>query len=433
MASSHLEDDFILRWDAADPKYLPLLSEGGITAVLTPDLPAGFRESCARAGISVEEAGNLAFASLEEIGHAGSDAPVVLDHGLWPGAGQPPSVAGGDHAVAGASAQPWIDANMHWFSWLRALYPGRPAVLGYLPNRKAGLPEDRLVPYETLELALIEARMSGGNYVLALETRYRDALLKGESKARNAWRGLGRTARWLRENAQYLRQPALPVITGLADPGEETAEIANLLFRQNASPALAALSSPPRPDPRRIRALVAVNLHNGTPASGPRILAHANSGSTVVLDDGDTAGWWRSSAGGRLREEHDREFYELGQGRLVVYKERILDPSEFALDVIDLVTHPRRAVRLWGTSTVIGVLKIPPADHADGKTATLTLVNYGLRVQRDILARVQGKFHSASLLRPEAGPLELETAIRGGSTTEILLPEIQKTAIVLFR
>ena len=64
-----------------------------------------------------------------------------------------------------------------------------------------------MVPFETLELALVEAWAAGGNYILALEPRYQDALLRGEERALTAWRSLGRTARWLREHASLFRQP----------------------------------------------------------------------------------------------------------------------------------------------------------------------------------------------------------------------------------
>jgi hypothetical protein len=429
MAAFDLTDDIVVRWEAADPAHIPVLQEGGITAIVTEEPTAGFVERCAEAGIAVEPASNLRITLLEAIAHAPSDAPLVLNHGLWPGSGRPPNTRG-DYAVAGASAKPWVDANMHWVAWLSTLYPERTAVLGYLPDEQAGLPADRLVPYETLELALVEARVNGGNFILALEPRYRNALLGGEPRAMAAWNHLGRTARWLRQNAPLFRQPTVPNVTVLVEAGEETAEIANLLFRQNASPMLAPLAFPPAPDPPGMRAMVAVNLGSGVPSSRGRILAHARAGSTVVLDDGDQADWWRDSVGERFVKEHDRDFFRLGKGRLVVYKERIVDPSDFALDVIDLVTHPRRAARLWGANTVIAVAKSASAD--DGANCSLVLVNYGSQSYSDILARVQGAYTRASLLRPESEPIELKTAARG-TTTEVLVPEIRKAAIVLFR
>jgi hypothetical protein len=315
---------------------------------------------------------------------------------------------------------------------MQALDPQRPAILGYLPDSKAGLTADRLVPYETLELAMVEARVVGGNYILALEPRYREALLGDDSKALAAWKELGRTARWVQANARYLTQPTIPIITALVESSEDTAEIANLLFRQNASPALEPVVSPPRPDPQNRLAIVAVNLREGAPAAAEIIIAHARSGSTVVLDDGERYDWWRRDIEEHIREEHDRDFFRVGRGQLVVYRERIADPSDFALDVIDLVSHERRAVRLWVANTVIGVVKSTPRDDADQARRSLTIVNYGAPIDSEILVRVQGNYSFAELSRPESGPIYLK-AINRGTTTEISIPNLRRTGIVLFR
>ena len=45
----------------------------------------------------------------------------------------------------------------------------------------------------------MEAWVAGGDCVLALEPGLREALPRGEEKATAAWRGLGQTARWLRQ------------------------------------------------------------------------------------------------------------------------------------------------------------------------------------------------------------------------------------------
>src|SRR5208337_2368056 len=94
-----------------------------------------------------------------------------------------------------------------------------------------------------------------------LEPRYHARLLRGEAKALTAWRQLGRTARWLDKHASLFRQATLPAVTVLVEPDEGLAEIVNLLYRQNTSPALASAADPPVPDPLRRLALVAVNIH----------------------------------------------------------------------------------------------------------------------------------------------------------------------------
>ena len=73
------------------------------------------------------------------------------------------------------------------------------------------------MPYDSLELALIEAWTAGGNYILAMEPHYREALLSNDPKATAAWKQLGKTARWLRENITLFRQPSFPIVTALVD------------------------------------------------------------------------------------------------------------------------------------------------------------------------------------------------------------------------
>ncbi len=94
--------------------------------------------------------------------------------GLWPGIRKPPAVPGRGDETASASREPWVDANGYQAGYLRAIHPDRPPVLAYLPDKL----DDRVVPYDSLELALIEAWVSGGNYIMAMEPHYREALSK---------------------------------------------------------------------------------------------------------------------------------------------------------------------------------------------------------------------------------------------------------------
>jgi len=352
---------------------------------------------------------------------------VAHEQGLWPGISRDPMEKGGDAAVAGASHQPWVDANGFWIGWLKALYPERPAVLGYRADDKAGLKADRMVPNDSVELALVEAWAAGGNYVLSLPQSYREALAKPDQRAVDDWRQLARTARWLQENVALFRQPVIPTVTVLVDSTETTAEVVNLMYRQNVAPAVKSIASPPKPDPAKILALVAVSVETPTPEARKTILAHASAGATVVVDAAGEKAWWRDSGLKLLRKEDDRDFYTLGRGQLVAYHEQITDVSEFAFDVIDLIGHKRRAVRLWNAPSQIALLTNSPRPGE----VVLSVVNYGSSRRWETLTRVQGVFNRATLLRPEAAPREIK-ATKRGTTTEIYLPEMRRLAVVVF-
>lgn len=387
-----LSREIIARW-SADPALASLWQEAGITML---------RE------------GAVKFATLADLERLPFDVPLVLQSGMWPGVSRGPAIKDRGDETASASKEPWLDANGYWLGYLRALYPKRPPVLGYQP------PSGRLLPFDTLELALLEAWVSGGNYVLSIDPRYRDAVIARDNKAVAAWRQLGRTVRWLREHEGLFRQPTIPIVTVVVEPGPLSAEIANLLYRRNASPAVVSVANLPPPDPSRRLAIVAANLRPWDAGLRARLVAHAEAGATVVATD------FSDKSLKVERSEPDRDFLRAGRGRIVAYRKPVADPSEFALDVIDVVTHKRRAVRLWNGLSVIAL-----ATAAPGSGTLLHALNYGSPIENDVQARVQGDFRAATLLHPESEPAELKTA-RRGSTTEVQIPGILRLAVVQF-
>jgi len=145
---------------------------------------------------------------------------------------------------------------------------------------------------------------------------------------------------------------------------------------------------------------------------------------------GETA-WWRDPQLNLVRSQEDREFFSLGRGQVVAYRAPISDPSEFAFDVIDIVTQQRRATRVWNAATVIARATSSPRGANQGQ-ALLHLINYGSRLDSEVLAAVQGSYTHASLLRPEAGSVSLSTA-RRGTNTEVTVPELGRVGVVVLR
>ena len=236
---------------------------------------------------------------------------------------------------------------------------------------------------------------------------------------------VGRTARWLKENRNLLRQPPLSTITLLVEPGEATAEIAALMFRQSGSPELVSTERVPVPDARRRPVIVAAGIKPPSAELRKLLLAHAAGGAAVILDAGGESTWWKTPALKPGRQFEDRGFYGLGAGQLLVYKDAVMDPGDFALDVLDLAGD-RRPIRLWEASAAIAMVS-----HAGGAGPVLQVVNYGSATRGDILAHVRGVYGSATLLRPGEAPSKLRTCRRGGNT-EVLLPSLKRLAVVAF-
>ncbi|MCS7024115.1 MAG: hypothetical protein NZV14_04905 [Bryobacteraceae bacterium] len=390
----------IARWPDGRPEDVPVLKSCGVEAVL--------EEDAARLGPELQRA---------EIAVCPSRAlPEIVSHGLWPGVRSEPRTGDSDE-TASASREPWVDSNGYLVYFERALHPQRPAVLGYRANQEAGLDGSRVVPFDSLELAYAEARLAGGNYLLSFDPRFREALRVGDAKAKAAAASLARTHRWFRTVEPWLGRAVSPTVIMLVEPGD-TLELANLGYRRGVSPRLVALAELPAPDPNRILVVSAASLKQ-VPAT---VYDHARAGSTVVIDSPPDPSWKL------IKQESDRRFFSLGKGQVVAYQERIVDPSEYALDLNDLVSYRRRPVRIWNALAAIVVA----TEGVHPRESVAYLINYGAKVEQEVQLRIQGHFARAELLRPEdSAPRSLKISKRG-TMSEVFLPDLLRVAIIRF-
>jgi hypothetical protein len=347
--------------------------------------------------------------SPEQIGWDVRPALAVLRYGQWPG------VHSGDAGSAGATESPWIDANSYLVSYLRATHPERPAWLGYRADQAAGVPADRMLSHESVELALVEASAAGGNVILDIPERYRRGLADGDRKAVEAWRALVETATFLRKHREELHRPQTSLVAAAAEDIEEQGEILNLLFRSNVAPV--ALGTESNGVPAGVKVLVAA----GAPWAAGMASQFARSGGTVMAAPGlkNTAEWWTLDGSERISGTKDVVRYRAGRGEIIAYADPIYDPAEFAFDVME-VTDRRRAVRLWGPAAMLCIL------HRQPRGVSVELINYGSTAHH-FLIRVEGEYRQATLLRPEAKALKLESRSRDGGS-EIEIPVVRRFA-----
>ena len=410
----------LVRWNDPDPKYIPLLRDGGVTALVVTSRNESFDKACADAGIQVAAEADLQFVGSTNVAKAAADRPVVFQTGKWPGIQRP------DPQSAGATHSLWMDQNCWLVQYLKARQPNTPPVLGYRPDADAGVTPSQMMAYDALELALVDAWVAGGNYLMDLHPRFREALLKAAPDATAAWIKTGKTAKWLRANEAMFRQSPLPIVTVLVN-GDMSQEIASLSYRQNVSPALVSADTPPSPDPARVKVLVAVGVEAPSGAARDKILANAGAGTTLVVDGAFKNAWWRTSALKPLRTDAERTYYSLGKGQVVAYKEEVEDPGMVALDLIDFVTQKRRAARIWNCNA--GIL-MATAGIEPG-SALLHVMNYSRPQEMQMLAQIQGRFRHAVLMRPDGETVELKVSPRG-SSSEVAIPRVGRIATVVF-
>jgi hypothetical protein len=382
-------DSLTVRWPEGEPRPEALFREAGVDAVVdTAAEPEGAR-----------------------------------GEGLYPGIKTPGSRVDWVEEVGSASREPWIDSNAWLVRYWRALEPSKPVVLSYQPNDKAGVAADRMVPYESLEIGLMEARAMGGNWIVAPDERFRRQLNAGDTAAVEAWKKFGVFAGWLKANKALFGQPMYSTITAMVDQGMSR-EYANLLFRRGASPSLVRAADVPAPSTDRL-CMVAAGIKKPEAALAAKLLAHARAGAFLVVDARGESPWWRIEGLKETKVQADRTFFALGKGSVVAYTKAIANPSEFALDVIDLVTYRNRPIRAWGAGTVVYTAS------RRGSESIATLMNYGRSKMYDVQLRIRGHFKAATLHTPEAAPKVLEARGRE-SMTEVFLPELGRMGVVVF-
>ena len=474
--------DILLSWPAGhEARYVSLLREAGVTVVLWPwsEAPstARFVQACRAAGltpiaeldaakspdesralreraraagfagVALEAAAfpdeqalaaflaelkgldALVFLKPEQLHWRVAPAHAVLREGQWPGVRGAPDRRRADYfEVASASRDPWLDANSYLVSYLRALCPQRAAVLGYRPEEAAGVKPDRVLPYYSLELALAEAMVAGGNVVLCPPEKQHAALLAGNEEALAAWRALGKMAVFLKEHAAWFHAPDGGSVAVAAGTLEQSGEILNMLFRRNACPVVVGAATIPPLEPGRYRAAVVANVAAPPEAGCQRLLDYARAGGLVMAAPAaeGASPWWFVKEARKTRGDQDRDWYALGKGALLAYREPVLDPHEFALDVIDAVGMQVRDLRVWSVGTVIGLLKRPPSGGL-----AVVLINYGASQRDDFPARVAGGYRKAMLYEPgAAAPRPLKLAQRT-SGTEITVEHLGRLAVVI--
>ncbi len=465
MGAVDLARDVVAYWPSADERAIALLKQIGARGLIVPletvktasfakqgklsgiavigafgaEGAAGEKVKSARAlglsGVAIEQPKDAA--GVRELAKANADLTVVAylkaDQWGWDVApavavvreGQWPGIHPVDTGSAGATERPWVDANGYLYSYLRGMYPKRAAIAGYRPDKEAGLPPERSVRPATLELAIAEARAGGGNYILSLPPLYREGLLRGESRTVASWKQLGRTIEMLKARQTVYDSGLTSRVGIVAHDWEQAYELLNMSYRNNLFPTvipetgIASLAG---------SGLSVVAAAGVTPSAAGKtnLMSFARAGGTLLLAPADAAGerWWKGMVAEKPAGGKDQEWVKLGAGRALLYLDPVLDPAEFALDLIDTLGNQPRDLRIWNASAVLGMVH-----RKEGGKALLTLINYGGTHRDIIMVRAAGLYKSAVIHRVGGATAPLEVRQRR-TMTEMTLQVLDGVALI---
>jgi hypothetical protein len=456
----------IVHWPAPDARAAALLRDLGAGAVLTPpaprkpetgglillaDIPAADSTAALDAAIAearaagydsaaVRPAGaepafrkwlaaqqgfvQLVYLKPEQIAWDVSPALAVFEGGRWPG------LQGAGVESAGATERPWINSNLYIYSSLNGRFPARPAVL-------ACRPENEDAPYESLEIALAESFAGGGAVILPVPGMFREALLRGDSRAMTAWKSLAQTAAFVgaRRDLSATTGSSTAIV---ADGSETVDEFLNLAWRNNLAPRVFAPAGIPPLAGLGLRLVSATNIAL-QPAAARRLLEFAAAGGQVIAAPPEGAprvAWLPSSGLRKVAQRKAWTEYGLGRGTIFAYSETVFDPSEFALDLREFsgINNPARRglhgldFRIWNAATILGAM----CRRAPGERI-LIFTSYGGWRERDFLAGVRGDYASASLLTPGAASAEPIVLMKRTGRVEFNVKGMGRLGVVILR
>lgn len=438
-----LSRDLVVHWPAAPPAVVPLLKQLDARALLTEpaevapnlaeacaaaqlallaDLPVAVDLAALRKELRAASAAGFAAAAVRAVGEPTGfnqllrefqgfvaivflapeqidwnvqPAHAVLRYGVWPG------IAPQDPATASATSSVWLDANTSLVAQLRAQHPRRRAVLGYRPDKEAGVPEKRSLPARSAEVALADAYSAGGNVILSLPVDYRRGLLARDQRALDAWKSLATVHAFVREQRAATEAPFAGRTAVLCGTIEQSGEILNLAFRKNLCPVAVPASSPPEFTTARFDVVVAANVELA-PAVVENVARFALGGGAVMAAPvgEEKSPWWTSRGWKKVDSEPERDFYTAGKGLVCGYHTLVLDPGAFAADLKELAGQRSQPevglknfdLRIVSADSVLGVLhRVSPA------TLAVVLTAYGNLPRQEFLLSVRGKYRRGTL------------------------------------
>jgi hypothetical protein len=350
------------RWDWLEPAAVPYLREAGITQLLVAgNTPPEFRTACEQAGIRM-------------VAGAPPGVQYIIE-GTWPRLNPMVQTSpGGDKVTAGASGEPWIEAN-GWLILYHRTRAAQPVLLAYDPPK-----EGRLRP-GSLELAVAEAACFGGQFALKLDERLRRGLAEAQPRVVAEWKCVAGQLKFA-ESAVFRGAPAANIAV-VADTLEPVAEVLNLLARRN-HPFLVL------------------------PRGGDLQTALARKYALVI-------------AIGQPPLPRPAKPGSAAPAPLVVQRSEVLDPEAFVAEMRKRMAG-RRLYTLSNAETIISY----PWRLEDGRLA-VHLVNYAIDPLLEVRLRPAVKFSRALLFTPEdAAPRPL--AARAG---EVVIPEMNVSAVVV--
>jgi hypothetical protein len=337
---------------------------------------------------------------------------ITVVKGEWPGIRLDEKGGG---ASAGPTGVPWLDSNGWQARLARIRRQDQPVWI------TTGLPKERILRPVAYLIALADAAMYGGRWVMELAPDLSSEIAAGQ--ARDTWGQILAAQRFFAAHRAWDAWRARGIVGILSDFAGQNefaaGELLNLTARLHQPYRILAADRPWAAE--GLQAIVYADAGPLPPDLRKKLLDFVQSGGLLIT--GAKSG---ISEGAPAAAPHPRySFRTLGKGRIALGD--LADPYEAAGDSQILLSHRRDVVRFWNGGSLGSYFTGSP----DGKTALLQIINYAGRPGADpVSVRVAGPYREARIqLLADAAPQPLK-AVQQKEAIELHLPAIPVYAAI---
>jgi hypothetical protein len=312
-----------MRWPAVwrSASLVELLKDSGIDCLI--DNRPEIMEVATQAGLQVTPPDRL-------------PENVVALEGVWPGI-RSSRFGAAEVSGAGPTGEPWINSNIWPVRLAAARNPGSTVWVRTSPA-KAG---NTAQPYI---MAIADAAMAGGRWVLTLEDELAAGIANGNSAAIDVWRRITPVTRFFSDNREWISYPSeavLGIFSGFTHPEEK--EVLNLVTRSGQQYRVLVKGAAP-PDLAGLRAVLYPDKEPVSAHDRAALLAFVAGGGLLIAGPD-----WGSLPGAtRKTPDHPRfNLHTLGSGTVAIAKGPLTDTYLLASDASILLSHRYDLVRFF--------------------------------------------------------------------------------------
>jgi hypothetical protein len=305
----------------------------------------------------------------------GSAAVIGTDQGVWPGI----QIEEDGKAKAAPSGAAWIDTNTGFLRYVRA---STTATI-WLANQP---PKGQEFTAERYIQAVGDAAMAGARWVLSFDDQFMRKLLAGDKKTVEGWRRIGKVIEFYESHQDWRSAQPFAQLALVEDANS------GALLSGGILDMIATKHTPVRPVPKdRLDAKtlsasqLAVNVDPDalTPSQRDVLKAFTRSGGTLLTGP---PGW---------------KFPMPREGQITLEKDDLKKLDDIWRELNSLTGRKNLGARLFNVSSMLSnVLELPSRNEV-----LIHLVNYSDFPIENVTVHVLGKYTSAALYRPDAGPI----------------------------